>query len=39
MVVRLDAISGDVLVVHRPRIEGLAGLPDPSGFEDVPHEP
>jgi hypothetical protein len=39
MVVRLRAISGDVLVVHRPRMEGLAGWSDPPGFEELPVEP
>jgi hypothetical protein len=39
MVTRLEAISGDVLLVHRPRSKGLAGWSDPPGLEEVPDEP
>src|SRR5258707_1442533 len=39
IVVRVDAISGEVLVVHRPRTRGLAGWSVPPGFEGVPEEP
>jgi hypothetical protein len=39
MVTRLAASSGDVLLVHRPRIKGLAGWSGSPGFAEGPDEP